>query len=115
MPGSRLEAAVGVMVARARLYERVVHDRGPWAAIAHGQLPYTGAPSALAYAIVLERHEHGDRIVLTGYLHEQAAGIRAVDIWCRGELLDSWPVDPPRDGPVRITFDLGVEDAELAA
>ena len=115
MTGSRLEAAVGAAVARARMYERVMHDRGPWGAIAHGRPPYPGAPSALAYPVALERHQHGDRIVLTGYLHEQAPGISVIDIWCRGEMLDSWPVSPPRDGPMRFTVELGIEDAELAA
>jgi hypothetical protein len=115
VPGSRLEAAVGVMVARARLYERVVHDHGPWGAIVHGQPPYPGAPSVLMHSMTMERHEHGDRVVLTGYLHEQMSGITAVDIWCRGEMMLSWPVDPPRDSPVRITIDLSIEDAELAA
>lgn len=107
MPGPRLEAAVSVMAAQARLYERVAHDPGPWGAIAHDD--------CLAYPVVLDRHECGDRTVLTGYLSVAAAGVTAIDLWCRGEMLYSLPVDPPRDGPARIAFGLCLSGAEWAA
>jgi hypothetical protein len=107
MPGPRLEAAVSSLAAQARLYERVAHDRGPWGAIVHDD--------CLAYPVALARHEHGDHIVLVGYLSVAAAGIMAIDLWCRGRMLYSLPVDPPRDGPSRIVFDLGITNAEWAA
>jgi hypothetical protein len=103
------------MAARARLYERVAHDPGPWGAVAYGQPPYPGAPEALSYPMTLERHVCGDRIVLNGYLHTPSPGIQAIDLWCRGTMMFSWPVSPPQDGPVRIALDLGIEDTELAA
>lgn len=115
MPGPRLEGAVSSMAARARLYERMAHDRGPWGAIIHVSQLYTGAPLRVAYPMSLDRHECGDRVVLTGYLPVPAQGIVAADIWCRGEMLLSWPVSPPQDGPVRLCIELGVEDSQLAA
>jgi hypothetical protein len=115
MPGPRLEGAINAMAARARLYERMAHDRGPWGAVVHAREAYTGAPHEQMYPMVLNRHVCGDRVVLSGYLAAPVTGLRAVDIWCRGELMVSWPVSQPGAGPVRICLDISVEDAELAA
>jgi hypothetical protein len=114
MPSPRLEGAIATMAARARLYERMAHDRGPWGAVIHTQRPYAGAPQVLMYPVTLTRHVHGDFVILTGYLSYPARGITAIDIWCRGDLVISWPT-PQQDGPVRLRIELGVEDAELAA
>jgi len=104
------------MAARARLYERMAHDPGPWGAIVHA----AGQPGAvyfteLSYPMTLDRHVCGDRIVLTGYMPVTCPDVRTVDIWCRGDMLVSWPVSPPTGGPVRISFDIGIEAAEQAA
>jgi hypothetical protein len=97
------------MAARARLYERVVHDRGPWAAVVNSRPCQT-------HSIPLTRHACGDRVVLSGYLNAPVSGVTAVDIWCRGEMLVSWPVSPQQEPtPVRICLELNAEDAELAA
>lgn len=115
MPGPRLEGAIATMAARARLYERMAHDRGPWGAVIHTQQQtFIGAPMVRMYPMTLTRHEHGDCVVLTGYMSYPVTGIMAVDIWCRGDMVISWPT-PPQDGPVRLRIELVVEDAELAA
>jgi hypothetical protein len=107
MPGSRLEAAVSSLVTRARLYERIAHDARPWTAWIRS--------ADCSMAIDLARHEHNDRIVLTGYLRTPLRGITAVEIWSGDFMAVCRIIDPPQDGPVRVCFALEIEDSELAA
>jgi hypothetical protein len=106
MVSARFEQAVAQMMAHARLLERAVHDPGPWTAVICG---------CRRIRIPLERHERpDDRIVLTGYMSQQCTGISAVEIWCGGELAASWPTEQD-SSPVRVTLELGIEDAELTS
>jgi hypothetical protein len=102
----RLEKAVSSLVMRAKLYERIAHDPGPWMAVLYG-------PAFLR--VPLERYLRPDRIVLIGYLREPGARVTAAEIWCGDDMLVSWPVDPPAEAPARVSLTFGIEDAELAA
>jgi hypothetical protein len=106
MASARFEQAVSRLVTRARLLERLVHDPGPWTAVAAG---------CCRVRIPLERHERpDDRIILTGYVSQPCSGIMAVEIWCDGDLVASWPADCV-SAPVRITLEMGIEDAEVTS
>jgi hypothetical protein len=107
MPGSRLEAAVSGLVARARLYERVLHDTRTWDARVQG--------SDCSVFLPLIRHECEDRIVMVGYLHAPVQSVTVVEIWSGNDMVQCYPVDPPQDGPFRVSFCVAAEDAELAA
>jgi hypothetical protein len=104
--GPRLEQAISSLIMRARLYERIVHDPGPWLAVLYG-------PAFIR--VPLERYLRPDRVVLIGYLREPGARIIAAEIWCGDDMMASWPVDPPADTPVRVSLMFGIEDAEVAA
>ena len=104
--GPKLESAISTLVARAKLYERIAHDPGPWLAVLYG-------PGFIR--MPLERYVRPDRVVLVGYLTEPGAEIIAAEIWCRDDLLISWPVNPPAGTPVRVSLIFGIEDAEMAA
>jgi hypothetical protein len=104
--GPRLESAISSLILRARLYERIAHDPGPWLAVLHG-------PAAIR--VPLERYIRPERVVLVGYLREPGARITAAEIWCGDDMLASWPVDPPACAPVRVSLMFGIEDAEIAA
>jgi hypothetical protein len=106
VPGSRLEAAVSGLVARARLFERVTHDQHPWQAWIRGEY---------SVCLHLERHECSDRIVLVGYLHTPVKSVTSVEIWCGEDMLMCYPVAMPEAGPFRVAFALAIEDTELAA
>ena len=106
MVGPELENAISSLVMRARLYERIAHDPGPWLAVLHG-------PEVIR--LPLERYTRPERVVLIGYLREPGARVTAAEIWCGDDMLTTWPVDPPADAPLRISLMFGIEDAELAA
>lgn len=106
MISAGFEQAVSRLVTHARLMERALHDPGPWSAVVFG---------CHVIWIPLERHERpDDRIVLTGYLREACSGIRYVEIWCGRDLVAGWPA-AGEDAPVRITLDLGIENARMAS
>ena len=106
MMGPRLEQAISSLITRARLYEKIAHDPGPWLAVLH---------DTAALRIPLERYVRPDRVVLIGYLREPGACVRAAEIWCGDDMMASWPVDPPAESPVRVSIILRIEDAEMAA
>jgi hypothetical protein len=107
VPGSRLEAAVSGLVARARMYERMAHDQRPWTAWVRG--------ATCSVFLTMERHECDDRIVFTTYLNTPVGGASAVEIWSGGDMLASVPLSPLLDAPFRVVFALAIEDTELAA
>ena len=108
MMGPRLEQAVSALITRARLYEKIAHDPGPWLAVLYGPAsPYLRVP--------LERYLRPERVVLIGYLHEPGACVTAAEIWCGDDMLVSWPVDPPAPAPARVSIILAIEDTEMAA
>jgi hypothetical protein len=104
--GPKLENAVSTLIMRARLYERIAHDPGPWMAVLYG-------PAAVR--MPLERYIRPERVVLVGYLTAPGARVMAAEIWCGDDMLISWPVDPPAEAPVRVSLMFGIEDAEMAA
>jgi hypothetical protein len=106
MVSARFENAVGRLMTRARLLERVLHDPRPWSAVACGRT---------RVRIPLERHDRpDDHVVLTGYLSQECRDITAVEIWCGSDMVMSWPAEQEHS-PVRITLELGIEDTELAS
>jgi hypothetical protein len=106
MMGPRLEQAISTLITRARLYERIAHDPGPWLAVLYG-------PAFIR--VPLERYVRPERVVLIGYLSEPGARVMAAEIWCGDDMLVSWPVDPPAESPARVSIILRIEDAEMAA
>jgi hypothetical protein len=105
MMGPRLEQAVSALVTRARLYEKIAHDPGPWLAVLYG-------PAFIR--VPLERYVRPDRVVLVGYLREPGARIVAAEIWCGLDVLFSWPVDPPAQSPARVSIILAAQEEEAA-
>jgi hypothetical protein len=106
MMGPRLEQAVSAVILRARLYERIAHDPGPWLAVLHD-------PGSVR--VPLERYVRPDRVVLIGYLREPPARFAAVEVWCGDDMLVSWQFDDPARSPSRISIILAIEDDEAAA
>jgi hypothetical protein len=106
MMGPRLEQAVSAVIMRARFYERIAHDAGPWLAVLYGPA-FTRVP--------LERYVRPDRVVLIGYLREPGIRAVAIEIWCGDDMMISSPLDPPVQSPARVGITLRVEEEERVA
>jgi len=87
------------LISRARLLERLVHDRGPWSAIVYSH--------DMEYRVPLQRDVLSDElaVVLTGYV-PAARPLDMIEVYCGPDLVTMRPVDG--DGPCRFRIEAGI-------
>jgi hypothetical protein len=94
---------VAQAISRARLLERMLHDKGPWSAIVFGH--------ETEYRVPADRTVLADegRVILVAYVSKPAQ-LRAIEIYCGGDLVTARPV--AGQGPCRILVEAGIAAAE---
>ena len=93
------------LVHQARVLERAVHDRGPW------EIEIGGIRED-AYHIICP-----SRVILIatfpGVCWVESPD--TVNLYCRGEMVDSKRIDPPTDGVFRLEWNLVAEPSAVNA
>ena len=106
MDGAELERQVAGLAARARLIERALHDRSPWAAVFRAACGCESLPVPMRREIVPAE----GRIVFTAYLGEELEDIESVEVLCGGTTATVLAAAGSPSGPCRARFILAISD-----
>jgi hypothetical protein len=98
------DVLVNQLVSRARLLERMLHDRGPWSAIVYA--------IETEYRVPLERTvmEDESRVALVAYIGSSPQ-LHMMEIYCGSDLVAVRELDGA-EGPCRVLVESGVSSAE---